>query len=776
MQLPNDPLFPQQWYLYNTGQGGRTPRVDLNLIDENPNTVNVWDEYSGKGVRIGIIDSEIQANHENLQSNYRPNFREAQLLPFRIPPSWMDSHGTAVAGIIAGAANGLGTRGIAYNSEITGFQFNTFFLPFGPNVTQQSLLAQASFDISNNSWGPNHPFSWNSNQESTAWMEDAVETGIISGRDGMGTVFVWAAGNERQELGHHANYNNVVNSRYTIAVAAIDGHGVSAPYSNQGSNLLVSAFGDGDSSQGRPGTIVTTDLMGPYGSNRGRFLSNRANLADLNYTSTFDGTSAAAPMVSGVVALMLEANPNLGYRDVQEILAYSARQNHVTHPDWRFNGAINWNGGGLHVNHDYGFGLVDAHAAVRLSETWTVQQMVLQPPNSSRPGTWESEASLSQSSMVPVTLVGLSDVSQTLTLPAGVELQHTEIEIDISHDSIEDLIITLTSPSGTESLLFNGPQLQQLNIGMNGQVSFSEFRDNPAAFTLSPYLLNLGRSYQQGINFTFSSTFNWGESSEGDWILTVENTQGTTLGTLNRWDLRVYGDELMANQSYIYTQEYGRLADPDRRYLENRQGQHLLNAAAIRSDSWIDLTRESTSFLAGQPLTLDEDTQIVAVFGGDGNDTIWGNRVQGTYLMNQRGDNIMVGGAGDDTLVGGSGDDTLLGGAGRDTLVGGSGDNFLMGGEGNDILFGGLGNDTLVGGEGQDVFVLRPDGGENLIQDFTVGEDIIGLSQGLTLESITWVQGGENALIQEGDQTLAILNQVDSASLSPENFSVIDWG
>lgn len=60
-------------------------------------------------------------------------------------------------------------------------------------------------------------------------MEDAVETGIISGRDGMGTVFVWAAGNERQELGHHANYNNVVNSRYTIAVAAIDGHGVSAP-------------------------------------------------------------------------------------------------------------------------------------------------------------------------------------------------------------------------------------------------------------------------------------------------------------------------------------------------------------------------------------------------------------------------------------------------------------------------------------------------------------------------------------------------------------------
>lgn len=749
MQLPNDPLFSQQWYLYNTGQGGRTPRVDLNLIDENPNTVNVWDEYSGKGVRIGIIDSEIQANHENLQSNYRSNVREAPLLRFRTPSFGMESHGTAVAGIIAGAANGLGTRGIAYNSEITGFQFDKFFRPFGPNVTQQSLLSQASFDISNNSWGPNYPFSWMSNQESTAWMEDAVETGIISGRDGMGTVFVWAAGNERESLGYHANYNNVVNSRYTIAVAAIDGHGVSAPYSNQGSNLLVSAFGDGDSSQGRPGTIVTTDLMGFDGENWGNVFAQNQDLEDVSYTRFFSGTSAAAPMVSGVVALMLEANPNLGYRDVQEILAYSARQNHFTHPDWRFNGAVNWNGGGLHVNHDYGFGLVDAHAAVRLSETWTAQQTLLQPLNTSVQGTWDNEASLSQSSTVPVTLVGLGDVSQTLTLPAGVQLQHTEIEIDISHDSIEDLIITLTSPSGTESLLFNGPQLQQLNIGMNGEVSFSEFRDNPAAFTLSPYLLNLGRSYQQGINFTFSSSFNWGESSEGDWILTVENTQGTTLGTLNRWDLRVYGDELMANQSYIYTEEYGRLTDPDRRYLENRQGQHLLNAAAMRSGSWIDLTRQSTSLLAGQPLTLDEDTQIVAVFGGDGDDTILGNSDRGTYLMNQRGDNIMVGGAGNDTLIGG---------------------------EGNDILSGDLGDDTLMGGEGQDVFVLRPDGGENLIQDFTVGEDIIGLSQGLTLESITWVQGGENALIQEGDQTLAILNQVDSASLSPENFSVIDWG
>ncbi|MBV5276894.1 S8 family serine peptidase, partial [bacterium] len=85
--------------------------------------------------------------------------------------------------------------------------------------------------------------------------------------------------------------------------------------------------------------------------------------------ANFDGTSAAAPVVSGVAALMLEANPLLGYRDVQEILALSA-----THPDsltWKTNAANNWNLGGMLFNDQLGFGLVDAYAAVQLADTWT---------------------------------------------------------------------------------------------------------------------------------------------------------------------------------------------------------------------------------------------------------------------------------------------------------------------------------------------------------------------------------------------------------------------
>ena len=94
------------------------------------------------------------------------------------------------------------------------------------------------------------------------------------------------------------------------------------------------------------------------------------------------GTSFATPMVSGVVALMYEANPNLGWRDVQSILANSAR--HVGSEigsgpafderyAWGWNDANTWNGGGLHFSNDYGYGLVDALAAVRLAETWLVR-------------------------------------------------------------------------------------------------------------------------------------------------------------------------------------------------------------------------------------------------------------------------------------------------------------------------------------------------------------------------------------------------------------------
>ncbi|KAE9412555.1 hypothetical protein Angca_005488, partial [Angiostrongylus cantonensis] len=82
------------------------------------------------------------------------------------------------------------------------------------------------------------------------------------------------------------------------------------------------------------------------------------------------GTSFATPIVSGVIALMLQANPNLGARDIQNILALTAKRVDPNGSNWTTNGATNWNGGGMHASEDYGFGEIDARAAVRLAETW----------------------------------------------------------------------------------------------------------------------------------------------------------------------------------------------------------------------------------------------------------------------------------------------------------------------------------------------------------------------------------------------------------------------
>ncbi|MFM9159887.1 MAG: S8 family serine peptidase, partial [Dolichospermum sp.] len=130
-----------------------------------------------------------------------------------------------------------------------------------------------------------------------------------------------AGGNGRGSL-DNSNYDGYANSRYVIAVAAHrnNSNGVFSGYSEPGANLLVTAPSNG----GTLG-VVTTDLMGADGYN---------GLTDQNYTNAFGGTSSATPLVSGVIALMLQANPNLTWRDVQHILVRSAEKNDPTNTDW----------------------------------------------------------------------------------------------------------------------------------------------------------------------------------------------------------------------------------------------------------------------------------------------------------------------------------------------------------------------------------------------------------------------------------------------------------
>ena len=210
---------------------------------------------------------------------------------------------------------------------------------------------QGAFDVSNNSWLYTATEFFDGLERDLAPAGAALADAAANGRGGLGTVFVFPSGNNAT-AGQRADYHGFQSSPWTITVGGIDKSGFVAPFSNPGASVLVSAGAIG---------VLTTDRTGSAG------------YSDGDYISMIAGASLSAAQVSGLVALMLEANPDLGWRDVHEILAYSAWNPTAVTAGWKINGAGNWNGGGLAVSDGYGFGLVDALAAVRLAETWTTQ-------------------------------------------------------------------------------------------------------------------------------------------------------------------------------------------------------------------------------------------------------------------------------------------------------------------------------------------------------------------------------------------------------------------
>jgi hypothetical protein len=172
-----------------------------------------------------------------------------------------------------------------------------------------------------------------------------------------------------------------------------------------------------------------------------------------------------------------------------------------------------------------------------------------------------------------------------------------------------------------------------------------------------------------------------------------------------------------------------------------------------------------------------EDT----LFGGNGNDTLHGGKGN-DFLYGQEGDDVLFGdddqdflcgGNGNDFLNGNRGDDTLFGGEGNDTLHGGKDNDILNGGNGNDVLWGDLGNDTLIGGAGQDTFVFREGDGVNLVVDFEVGIDRLGLAEGLTFEQLNITQGTGVTNITVGGELLVILNNVNASMITQADFVIL---
>jgi Ca2+-binding RTX toxin-like protein/subtilisin-like proprotein convertase family protein len=719
--LPTDPLLAQQWHLGNTGG-----LLDLRVQ-------GVWNPasgaaYTGAGTRIVVIDDGFDYNHADLAAPYDDgldfDFDEVDLDPFGAAD---DSHGTAVAGIIGADDNGTGVVGVAFDSSLVGYRTHGFITDFWLQNIRDAIhhaAVSAMGDVANISQSiandENSEFGAGYNAVRFDEIETSIGDAVSLGRGGLGMTIVKSAGNSRAD-DYDVNADDWSNDTRQVVVAAVDQNGFVSSYSSYGAALLVSAFGT-------PGQVLTTDRTGAAGYN------------GTDFTYGFNGTSAAAPMISGVVSLLYDANPGLGWRDVQSILALTARQvgSEVgagtagsERYAWQFNAAGTWNGGGLHFSNDYGYGLVDALAAVRLAETW-LDTTAAQTNGNQFTNTMD---------MLNAVVV-IPDGNATGFYFSGTagfddEVERVTVTLTFSTTWLADLELYVISPDGTVSELIND---------VAGSEDFSG-------------------------TWTFETQAFRGERAAGTWTVRIVDDAGGDILTVSDIVLRTFG-RFSSDDRYVFTNEfsdYAGIYGHATTITDSNGGIDAINASAVTLASQINLAPGALSNIDGVTIAIGATTQIEHAYGGDGNDWLRGNAV-GNRLLGGRGNDSLDGGDGTDSLYGGAGDDTLsqnfggpdevmdggadtdtgdwsyslfnawtidlaagtakigattyaqltsienaVGGQAGDTIIGTSGANRLDGQNGADSIDGGSGDDSLYGGAGNDTLSQNTGSGTEIM-------------------------------------------------------------
>ncbi|WP_425041407.1 S8 family serine peptidase [Primorskyibacter sp. S187A] len=693
MSATSNPLFSQQWH--------------FPLIGE---IETVWQAYTGATIQIGVYDDGTEQFHRDLSANYDASLHYRGLGSDDGQPSNSSaSHGTAVAGIIAAANNTTGGVGVAYDATITGVDLLNDVFAQGGSVVLDSLRYMANFDITNNSWGyiPTYAAFLNlTNRFSQSSREaEAFAVATSTGRDGLGTVIVKAAGNDANSSfleNTYGRYGNAqgegLNSLHTIVTVAATGRsGDVASYSNWGANVLIAA----------PAASVTTDREGSRG-----YSFN-------DVTTGFGGTSAATPVTSGVVALMLEANDDLGWRDVQNILALSASHTGSDYGSngqiyeqgrWFSNGAEHWNGGGMSFHLSYGFGMVDARAAVRMAEAWDLLH--------------DSPATTANERTQSVVQNGTQQWdngtrSFTLNVQNDMALEHLYIRLIGSHTAIGELSVKLEAPTGEIYDLF-------LREG--------RFTDLPGSWT-----------------FGVAGVLDM--AARGTWQVHISDHVTGNSTRISQVQMDMHGSEARADTHHHITEDFRLYAarDTDRRLLrETDGGQDWLNLASLQGDVDLALRDGGALSVDGTPWATIEG-RIEQVIAGDGDDTLRADGADNA-LHGARGDDSLRGGGGDDTLEGGAGADRLHGDAGHDRVSGDAGADLLVGRDGNDTLDGGSAADRLYGNDGRDA-LFGGSGADTL----SGGNDADRLEGGTGADSLRGGNGDDT--LEGGDGADALRGQ-----------------
>ena len=528
-----DPFLDDQWNLDNRGQaafanaGGR-PGEDLNMGGVMADAT----APTGAGVRVAVVDTGLEICHPDLARNVEAGKSWNFLAPDQLPGSQrhdpfltytLGDHGTSVAGITAAVAdNGIGGRGVAPDAELRGYNFlvaqrnpYSYFDSLGLSRINPDSTGVDIFNMSfGRSWADNAPQS----------SVDLFRHGVENLRDGLGAIYVKAAGNgfgwcrsarlpEQTEIGCiSSNADASANLPYLMVIGGLNANGLRASYASAGANLWVSAPA-GEYGVDSP-AMITTDQMG---NDRGYSVRSPVGLAlnaavnpNGNYVSTFNGTSSAAPNASGAVALLLEARRDLTWRDVKHVLARTARQvdsNVLPVEHLLANGyyelQLPWtaNGAGYVFHNWYGFGAIDVDAALNLAAAHR---------SASLGDYWETLPYRRDALSLPIADANRSGARDRMSiddLDPGASVESVTATVRLDHPFPHDLAIELRSPSGTRSML--NPAFNEVLAPRGGYLVWN----------------------------LLSSAF-YGEDPRGDWQLMVVDAATRDEGRLLGWDLR----------------------------------------------------------------------------------------------------------------------------------------------------------------------------------------------------------------------------------------------
>ncbi len=538
----NDPLMTDQWYLENTGQvtitGSGIPGADIGAMGVLIGTDRYAQGYTGNGVEIAIVDTGLEIAHADLNSNVvlngsynfsYPNNTKGLFDPTAINTD--GDHGTSVAGL-AGArgGNSIGIWGVAPSVELKGFnflatqEFEEELAALGePHaVANFPGLSSPEVDVFNKSYGRS-PDITPTGTDLVYYdsLIGAMEWGTNNLRSGKGAIYVKAGGNEfsggsaftatecQQAIVNNLTCYNVNMetenaSPFQIVVGAFNADDIRASYSNTGSALWLSAPG------GDLPSILTTDQSG---CSSGYSKISVGYDVNCDYYAEFNGASAATPMVSGAVALLLEANSNLNWREVKHILASTARQidsglsskklrpgeidEVILESGWVINAA------GYKFSNAYGFGAVDIDAAMTMALNWNTTLPLLKTVPT---GPFTESLTILDNNATGITLsqnVVENGIVESVALTLSINALSSG-DIDIS-----DYQIILQSPAGTQSILLTPFNAYQAGLDMN--------------------------------NLTLISHAFYGEPINGDWKLIIRDLDSGGEGKITEWSLKFYG-------------------------------------------------------------------------------------------------------------------------------------------------------------------------------------------------------------------------------------------